>query len=196
MKIFTNARIGGFALLSMALFFAAGSASAQGPAGAGAAEAAAANSGSHSYNPAKWFGKKDKDAKAADSVPVGQLDQKLEPRLRAAQVLGANASLKNACQNFIERVDCVAALRASHNLGLNFVCVKASMTGVRTDVDASSCHMPSDDRPLNLMKTIRFLKSDADAKNGAKEAETAAREDIMDAVAQANVTTAQATAVQ
>jgi len=191
MKIFSNTRLGGFAILSMAMLLIAGRAAAQGPAGAGAAEAAAASSGPHSYNPTKWFGKKDTKS-VADSVPVEELDQKLEPKLRAAQVVAPNATLKNACQNFIERVDCVAALRASHNLGLNFVCVKASMTGVRTDVDASSCRMPSDDKPLNLMKTIRFLKSSADAKNGAKEAEVAAREDIRDAVAQVNATAAQA----
>jgi hypothetical protein len=194
MKIPLRTRLSAMAVLSIAMLFTSGRAAAQGPAGAGAAEAAAASSGSHSYNPTKWFAKK--DAKAADSVPVEQLDQKLELKLRAAQVLDANASLKNVCQNFIERADCVAALRASHNLGLNFVCVKASMTGVRTDVDASSCRMPSDDKPLKLMKAIRFLKSDADAKNGAKEAEAAAREDIKDAVAQVNTTTAQATAAQ
>ena len=191
MKILTNARLSGVAILSMAMLFAAGRAAAQGPAGAGAAEAAAASSDSHSYNPAKWFAKKDAKAGSADSVPVELLDQKLEPKLRAAQVLEASKSLKSACQNFLERVDCVAALRASHNLGLNFVCVKASMTGVRTDQDASSCRMPPDDRALNLMKTIRFLKSEADAKNGAKEAEAAAREDIKDAVAQINATPAQ-----
>jgi hypothetical protein len=56
--------------------------------------------------------------------------------------------------------------------------------------------MPSDDKPLNLTKTIRFLKADADAKNGAKEAEAAARDDIGDAVAQANATTMQATTAQ
>jgi hypothetical protein len=180
--------------LAMLIFLASAFpflAAAQGPAGAGAAEAAGGGSSTHSYNPTKWFAKKDAKAGAADSVPVEQLDQRLEPRLRAARVLGADATLKNVCQNFIQRVDCVTALRASHNLGLNFVCLKASMTGVRTDVDASSCRMPSDDKPLNLMKTIRFLKSDADAKNAAKEAETAAREDVKDAVAQANATPAQ-----
>ena len=191
MKSFTSSWLSGVAVLSVAMLFATGRAAAQGPAGAGAAEAVAASSGSHSYNPTKWFGKKDAKARAADSVAAEQLDQKLEPKLRAAEVLGANASLKNACQNFIERVDCVAALRASHSLGLDFVCVKASMTGVRTDVDASSCRMPSDDKPLNLTKTIRFLKSDADAKNAAKEAETAAREDLKDAAAQVNALPAQ-----
>lgn len=196
MRIGLLTRLSGMAVLSLAMLCSAGRAAAQGPAGNGAAEAAAASSGPKSYNPAKWFGKKDANAKAAESVPVEQLDQALEPRLRSAKVLGINESLKNACRNFVERVDCVAALHASQNLGLNFICMKASMTGIRTDIDASSCRMPSDDKPLNLMKTIRFLKPDADSKNGAKEAEAAAREDLKDAVAQANSTTMQATTVQ
>lgn len=196
MRIGSSTRLSGVAVLSLAMLLSAGRAAAQGPAGNGAAEAAASSSGPRSYNPTKWFGKKDANAKAAANVPVEQLDQALEPRLRNAKVLGASESLKNSCQNFLERVDCVAALHASHNLGLNFICVKASMTGVRTDVDASSCRMPSDDKPLNLAKTIRFLKSDADAKNGAKEAETAARDDIKDAVVQASAPTVQATTAQ
>jgi len=191
MKILTSTWLSGVAVVSVAMLFATDPAAAQGPAGAGAAEAAAASSASRSYNPTKWFGKKDAKAGSAESLPVEKLDQKLEPKLRAAQVLGANAYLKNLCQDFIARVDCIAALRASHNLGLDFVCVKASMSGVRTDVDATSCRMPSDDKPLSLMKTIRFLKSDADAKNGAKEAEAAAREDIKDAAAQVNATPAE-----
>ena len=43
--------------------------------------------------------------------------------------------------------------------------------------------MPSGDKPLSLMKTIHLLKSDADAKNAAKDAETAARDDIKDVTA-------------
>jgi hypothetical protein len=43
--------------------------------------------------------------------------------------------------------------------------------------------MPTENKPLSLMKTIRLLKSDADAKSVAKEAETAAREDVKNAAA-------------
>jgi len=176
----------GVAFLAAAALFFTGRAAAQGPAGAGAAEAAAASASPRAYNPTKWFAKKEARTGAAGSVSVAELDQKLEPKLRAAEVLAPGAPLKNVCQNFIERVDCVAALRASHSLGLDFVCVKASMTGVRTDNEAGSCRMPSDDKPQNLMKTIRFLKSDADAKNAAKQAETAAREDLRAAAAEVN----------
>jgi hypothetical protein len=169
----------GVAILVLTAFAAASPAAAQGPAGNGAAEAAGNGSSSRSYNPTRWFGKKDN--KAAAKMPVDELDQKLEPKLRAAQVLAPDASLRDVCNNFVERVDCIAALRAAHSLALNFKCVRASMTGVRTDADASSCRMPADDKPLNLTKTIRLLKSDADAKSAAKEAETAAREDLKNA---------------
>ncbi|HKF24324.1 MAG TPA: hypothetical protein VKB24_00070 [Candidatus Acidoferrum sp.] len=181
-------RLAGIAVLSVAVPFLAGRAAAQGPAGAGAAEAAAASSGPHSYNPTKWFAKKEGKPGTASSVPVEQLDQNLEPKLRAAQVLGGNASLQEVCRNFIERLDCVAALHAGHNLGLEFVCLKANMTGVRTDVDAGSCHMPSDDKRMNLAKAIHFLKSDADSKRAAKEAEAAALEEIKDAASQGTST--------
>jgi len=173
--------IGAAAILVLATFLGAGRATAQGPAGNGAAEAAGGGSGSHSYSPTKWFGKKDSKSAAAGNISVEELDKKLEPKLRAAQVLSPNGSLKNVCNNFIERVDCVAALHASHNLGVSFECAKASMTGVRTDADASSCRMPPDDKPLSLMKTIRLLKPDADAKSAAKDAEAAAREDVKNA---------------
>jgi len=153
-------------------------AAAQGPAGAGASEAAGGKSSSRSYNPAKWFGKK--DATKTDNIPV-DLDKRLEPRLRAAHVLGDDASLKDVCGNFLERVDCVSALYASQKLGIRFDCVRSSMTGVRTDVNAISCQMPETDKPLSLTKTIRLLKPDADAKNAAKEAEAAAREDVKQA---------------
>jgi hypothetical protein len=146
------------AILVLAAFAAARPAAPQGPAGNGAAEAAGNGSSSRSYNPTKWFGKKDN--KAATSMPVDELDEKLEPRLRAAQVLAPDASLKDVCNNFMDRLDGIATLRAAYSLGLNFKCVNASMTGVRTDADASSYRLPTD---------------------AAKEAETAAREDVKNA---------------
>jgi hypothetical protein len=152
-----------------------------GPAGAGAAEAAGGgSSSSHSYNPMKFFAKKDTKP-AAPTVSVEELDKRLEPKLKASQLIGADATLKQVCVNFIERVDCLAALHASHNLNLNFECVKSNFTGVRVGTDTSSCRMPAGDKPLSLVKTIHLLKSDADAKDAAKDAEAAARADIQDA---------------
>lgn len=171
-----------FAVLIFATCFT-GRALAQGPAGAGAAEAAGGgSSSSHSYNPMKLFAKK--DAKPVEpAISVEELDKRLEPKLRSAQILGPTATLKDACVNFIERADCLAALHASHTLALNFDCLKSNFTGVRVGTDTSACRMPAGDKPLSLAKTIHLLKPDADYKNAAKDAETSARDDIKDAAA-------------
>jgi len=171
--------ISALAILILATCFATDRAMAQGPAGAGAGVATGGGATSHSYNPLKLFGKKDSKP-AEPTISVEELDKRLEPKLRAAQVLGASSSLKDVCVNFVERVDCLASLHASHSLGLDFDCLKSNVTGVRVGTDTSSCRMPSGDKPLSLMKTIHLLKSDADAKNAAKDAETAARDDIKD----------------
>jgi hypothetical protein len=172
------------AVLIFATFFASGSVIAQGPAGVGAGAAAGNSSSSsssgnamHALNPTKWFGKKDAKS-SAPVVSVDELDAKLEPKLRAEQLLAADASLKNVCQNFMERLDCLAALHASHDLSLNFECVKANFTGVRVGTDPTTCRVPENDKPLSLAKTIHFLKPDVNAKNAAKDAENAAKAEI------------------
>jgi len=176
----TSIRFCGVTLVIVAFLLTGGRMLAQGPAGAGAAEAAGGGSNSRSYNPAKWFGKKDSKT-ASGGLTVEELDKKLEPKLRAAQLLGADASLTSACRNFVERIDCVAALYASHNLGINLECLRSNMSGVRTDVEAASCRTPDTDKPLSLVKAIRLLKPDADAKTAAKEAETAAKQAVKEA---------------
>jgi hypothetical protein len=168
------------ALLLLVFCFANTRTAAQGPAGAGAAAAAGGgSSSSHSYNPMKWIGKK--DAKPSGDAPVvnHQLDQRLETKLRSIQVLSETATLHEACANFLERFDCLAALHASHSVGVNFACVKSNVTGVRIGTDTSSCRMPAGDKPLSLAKTIKLLKPDAkNSKEAAKEAEALAREEL------------------
>jgi hypothetical protein len=169
-------------LTAVVFLLASVHASAQGPAGAGAAAAAGGgSSSSHSLNPLKWIGKK--DTKPTGDAPVAndELDKKLETKLRAMQVLNEDATLKDSCAKFLQRGDCLAALHASHNLGLNFECVKSNVTGVRVGGDTSSCRMPKGDKPLSLAKTIKLLKPDADAKEAAKGAETIAKQELADA---------------
>ncbi len=171
-------------ILSFVGISATGQAMAQGPAGAGAAAAAgggSSTSSSRSYNPMKWIGKKESKPVADAPMANDDLDKRLESKLRAMQVLGPNDILKDSCKNFLERVDCLAALHASHNVGIDFDCVKSNVTGVRVGTDTSSCRMPAGDKPLSLAKTIKLLKSDADAKGAAKDAETIAKEELKEA---------------
>src|SRR5262245_17141174 len=176
----TSVRFCGVAFVIVACLLTGGRVLAQGPAGAGAAEAAGGGSNSRSYNPAKWFGKKDSKA-ASGGLTVEELDKKLEPKLRAAQLLGADASLTSACRNFVERIDCVAALYASHNLGSTLECIRSNASVVRTRVAAASCRTRDTDQPLSLVKTIRWLKPNADANTAPKEAETAAKQAVKEA---------------
>ena len=170
-------------VLTIVVFLlAAAHASAQGPAGAGAAAAAGGGSSStRSLNPMKWIGKKEPKSTGDATIANDALDKRLETKLRALQVLGEGATLKDSCAKFLLRVDCLAALHASHNLGLNFECVESNVTGVRTGGDTSSCRMPSGDKPLSLAKTIKLLKPDADAKDAAKGAETLAKQELSEA---------------
>jgi len=166
------------AAVVLATCFTATHAMAQGPAGAGAAAAAGGGSSSHSYNPMKWIGKKDRKPTGDAPVANEELDKRLETTLRAQQVLAADASLQIVCKNFLQRMDCLAALHASHDVGLNFECVKSNVTGVRVATDTSSCRMPAGDKPLSLAKTIKLLKPEADAKATAKGAESLAKQEL------------------
>ncbi|HUL15031.1 MAG TPA: hypothetical protein VLV88_03485 [Terriglobales bacterium] len=153
-------------------------AAAQGPAGAGATAAVASSSeSSHSYNPIHWLKKEPK--KTGDSQDANS-DQtkKLNDRLQAQGIVAANSNVKDLCVDFKELADCLAALHASHSLGLDFACVRANATGIKTGVDTSSCRMADTDKPLNLVKTIKLLKPDANAKSVAKDAEILAKEDV------------------
>jgi hypothetical protein len=168
----------GIAVLILAAFGAV-SASAQGPAGAGATAAASSSSGgssgSHSLNPIKWI-KKDKDKPAAASSD----DKKflLTERLHEKGILAANTDVNSACSIFKNLEDCVAALHASHNVNLDFNCVRADVTGVQTSADLSGCKGLIGGKPVNLQEALKRLKPEVDAKAESKSAEQQAKDDL------------------
>jgi hypothetical protein len=59
--------------------------------------------------------------------------------------------------------------------------LKWELTAVQSSGSASACKAPENGKPVNLVKAIRLLKPDADAKAEAKTAEKRAHEDIKDA---------------
>jgi hypothetical protein len=168
--------------VSWGMTLGAGSAAAQGPAGAGASTAAKESShSSHSLNPIKWV-KKDKDSKnSADSNGSrSEVEKKLTPKLQAAGLLPVNSNATDACAPFISLEECVASLHASRNLGMDFNCVRADVTGVHTNVDLSGCKGPVGEKAQDLRKSIHMLKPDADSKGAAKTAEQQAKDDLKD----------------
>lgn len=167
---------GAVLLLGVSISF--GSAAAQGPAGAGASAAAQESSHSaDSLNPIKLFKKDSKNA----NEPLrtrSDYETKLTPQMQAEGLLGSYASLTEACSPYTELYDCLAGLHASHDVGVDFNCVRAAVTDVHTTANLSNCKVADGDKQLSLAKAIRALKPDANTKQAAKDAEEQARNDI------------------
>lgn len=158
----------------------AGRAVAQGPAGAGASAAAQESShSSHSLNPIKWV-KKDSKNSVDSNGSRGDVEKKLTPKLQAAGVLPATSNATDACASFTALNECLAALHASHNLGLDFNCLRASVTGVHASADMSGCKAADGEKAQTLNKAIHLLNPGADAKGATKNAEQQAKDDLRD----------------
>ncbi|MGB8456416.1 MAG: hypothetical protein WCE50_01780, partial [Candidatus Acidiferrum sp.] len=119
------------AVAMLSVSYGANRAAAQGPQGAGASSAASGSSGSsHSLNPIKWVKKEPKSA--SDQLDAkDEQDKRLTASLKSQGVLPANTDAKSACENFKSLDECVAALHASKNLGVDFNCMKSNLTGVQ-----------------------------------------------------------------
>jgi hypothetical protein len=175
----------GVAIVAICISFGAGQASAQGPQGVGASVAAGSgpsdnSHSSHSLNPIKWVKKNPKPA--SNHLDAGSdRDKKLTAKYQAQGLLPANADLKNACDNFKNLDACVTALHVSHNLGLDFNCLKSNVTGVQTSADMSGCKGTPGTKIMSLDSAIRAMKPEANAKSEAKNAEKQAREDLKEA---------------
>jgi hypothetical protein len=160
---------------SISLTMGAYRAVAQGPAGAGAA--AASQDNSHLLNPMNWV---KKDSKNSNDVSSNRADaeKKLTTNLQTQGVLAANVTATDACAPFKELDACLAALHASHNLGVDFNCLRAGVTGVHANADLSGCKLADVEKAQGLHKTIHELKPDANAKQAAKDAEQQAKDDL------------------
>ena len=169
--------IGAILLLSVSFSLTAGAerAAAQGPAGAGAA--AAAQDSSHSINPINWVKKDSKNSTEALGSRT-DVEKRLTPNLRVQGVLAANATTTDACAPFTALDACLAVLHASHNLGVDFNCLRADVTGVHTSADTSGCKVADGEKAQSLNKAIHQLRPDANAKQAAKDAEQQAKDDL------------------
>src|SRR5437773_4124858 len=171
-------------VVGVSLFLTVGAerAGAQGPAGAGASTAAKGSSNSsgskssHSLNPIKWV-KKDKNSVDSNGSR-SDTEKKLTPKLQAQGVLPANSNATDSCAAFVALNECLATLHASHNLGLDFNCLRASVTGVHASADMSGCKVADGEKALSLNKAIHALNPNADAKGANKNAEQQAKDDL------------------
>ena len=139
----------------------------------------ASGAAARSYNPLRWI-KKNPGATADEQLAANkEAERKLSLQLQA--LLPPKTTLREACSGFLSLEDCVAALHVSRNLKIKYNCLKWDMTAARPSGDLKTCEAPPRDKALSLVKAIRVLNSDADARTEAKNAERRAREDIKDA---------------
>jgi hypothetical protein len=139
----------------------------------------ASGAAARSYNPLKWI-KKNPGPTANEQLAANhEEERKLSLQLQA--LLPAKTTLREACSGFLSLEDCVAALHASRNAKIKYNCLKWDMTAARPSGDVKTCEAPPSDKALSLVKAIRVLNADADAKAEARNAERRAREDIKDA---------------
>jgi len=132
------------------------------------------------YNPLKLL-KRDSKSASDRLASDGNLELKLTHQLQAQGILPQDKHLLDACSDFKQLADCVASLRVSSTLKVDFSCLKWDVTGVKPKPVADSCAGPAGGKAMGLYRSIDLLKPDADAKTEAQNALRRARENIKDA---------------
>lgn len=130
-------------------------------------------------NPAKLL----KHYKSANDqlASEGQLEDNLSKQLRLQGVLGADRELQDVCSDFKDLPNCVAALRLSVSLPVEFTCLKWNVTGVKPKDAADSCAGPTGGKAMPLDRALDLLKPKLDVKTESRNALKKAHDDIKDA---------------
>ena len=131
------------------------------------------------YNPMKLF-KRPKSADEQLSTDA-DLEAKLTTQLRAKGQLPPSTQLRDACSMFRDLTLCVASLRLSRNLKIDFPCLKWDVTGIKPSSVPEICAGPAGGKAMRLDRAIDLLKPDADARSEANDALREARNEIKDA---------------
>src|SRR2546427_12557008 len=132
------------------------------------------------YNPAKLI--KHSSKSASDQLASnGDLEAKLTRQLQVQEILPQDKKLQDACSSFNELTECVASLRVSHTLRIDFSCLKWDVTGVKPKPVSDSCAGPAGGKAMALHRAIDLLKPDSDAREEARNALRRAHDDIKDA---------------
>ena len=131
------------------------------------------------YNPLKLFKhyKSANDQLASD----GHLEDKLTKQLRIQRILAADRELQDVCSEFKDLPNCIAALRLSVSVPVDFTCLKWNVTGVKPKSGADSCAGPAGGKAMPLDRALDLLKQNRNVKTEAGNALKKARDDIKDA---------------
>jgi hypothetical protein len=135
------------------------------------------------YNPARYKKLIKRGAKSANDQLASDddLEKKLTTQLQALQILPLGKNLQDACSSFKELTECVAVLRLSSTLHIDFTCLKWDVTGVKPAGVVDSCAGPAGGKTMRLDRAVDLLKPDSDARAEVKSALQKAHNDIKDA---------------
>lgn len=132
------------------------------------------------YNPLKLINRSPKSANE-QLASNGDLEAKLTHQLQLQGILAKDKDLQDVCSAFKYLDDCVASLRVSRSLQIDFTCLKWDVTGVKPKPVSDSCAGPAGGKAMSFYRAIDLLKPDSDARKEASNALRRAREDIKDA---------------
>jgi len=130
------------------------------------------------YNPLKLL----KHYKSANDqlASNGQLEDNLSKQLRIQGILAEDRELQAVCSDFKDLPNCIAALRLSVSVPVEFACLKWNVTAVKPKA-AGSCAGPAHGKAMPLDRALELLKPKPDVRADAHEALKKARDDIKDA---------------
>jgi hypothetical protein len=90
------------------------------------------------------------------------------------------ATAQDACANFKNLGQCVAAAHVSNNMHISFTCLKDDMTGT-LPAKTDGCPDGTGTSKMSLGKSIQSLKPTSDSKTESKKATQQANQDLKDA---------------
>ncbi len=96
---------------------------------------------------------------------------------KLASLLPKGTIPQQACSEFKNLGQCVAAIHVAHNLHLDFACLKDNMIGI-VPATGSGCPPGTGSKKLSLGQSITELKPGIDAKAESKKATKQADSDI------------------
>ncbi len=111
----------------------------------------------------------------------GHLEDHLTKQLRIQGLLPENKELQVVCSDFRDLPNCIAVLRLTHSLKVEFTCLKWNVTGAKPKSVADSCAGPAGGKAMPLGRALDLLKPDVDSTKEARTALKKAHDDIRDA---------------
>ena len=109
------------------------------------------------------------------------MEDKLSKQLRIQGILGADRELQDVCSDFKDLPNCIAVLRLSISLPVEFTCLKWNVTGVKPKAAADSCVGPAGGKAMPLDRALDLLKPNLEVRTEARNALKKAHDDIKDA---------------